>query len=206
MSAHVDIVFDGPPGKTTGRFVEVEDADGRSIKFGDWVERKDGYWALRITTPFVLNDPPMQYGGAVCKGAWELGSACGRCQRCLEGAGPFIVSLKAKLKEARQLLVASGAGPAMGDRYQPNGAIDIKNIARVTRLLAAFSEWGKDIDGNLAEAAGLEISIGKIESNGEDPCVSSVGFVVVDIETGRLIAKAAREIIVAELLRMGVKV
>ena len=44
----IDIVFDGPPGPTAGRFVEVEDASGKSINFGDWVERGDGYWALRI--------------------------------------------------------------------------------------------------------------------------------------------------------------
>lgn len=44
----VDIVFDGPPGPEAGRFVEVENANGESIKFGKWVERPDGYWVLRI--------------------------------------------------------------------------------------------------------------------------------------------------------------
>lgn len=44
----VDIVFDGPPGATPGRFVEVEDMDGKSISVGDWVSRGDGTWALRI--------------------------------------------------------------------------------------------------------------------------------------------------------------
>jgi len=29
-------------------FVEVEDDRGRSIRLGDWVERDDGLWALRI--------------------------------------------------------------------------------------------------------------------------------------------------------------
>ena len=48
MSDHVDIVFDGPPGPESGRFVEVEDANGRGFRLGEWVERSDGLWALRI--------------------------------------------------------------------------------------------------------------------------------------------------------------
>ena len=50
MSAEpfVDIVFDGPPGQQAGRFVEVENSDGQSIKFGEWIQRKDGYWVLRF--------------------------------------------------------------------------------------------------------------------------------------------------------------
>jgi hypothetical protein len=49
MADHVDIVFDGPPGPEGNRFIEVEDASGRSIAFGEWIERKDGRWVLRIT-------------------------------------------------------------------------------------------------------------------------------------------------------------
>lgn len=45
----VDIVFDGPPSHESGRFVEVEDAQGRGLNFGKWVHREDGYWALRVT-------------------------------------------------------------------------------------------------------------------------------------------------------------
>lgn len=44
----IDIVFDGPPGHEGGRFVEVEDAAGKSIKVGEWLQRADGLWALRI--------------------------------------------------------------------------------------------------------------------------------------------------------------
>lgn len=45
---HIDIVFDGPPGHQSGRFVETEDHNGRSISLGYWIHRPDGYWALRI--------------------------------------------------------------------------------------------------------------------------------------------------------------
>ena len=41
-------VCDGPPGPEAGRFVEVEDAIGHSIRKGEWVKRPDGYWALRV--------------------------------------------------------------------------------------------------------------------------------------------------------------
>jgi hypothetical protein len=45
---HINIVFDGPPGPEGGRFVEIEDAAGRSITLGEWIERDDGLWTLRI--------------------------------------------------------------------------------------------------------------------------------------------------------------
>jgi len=44
----IDIVFDGPPSHESGRFVEVEDETGKSIKIGEWLQRDDGFWALRI--------------------------------------------------------------------------------------------------------------------------------------------------------------
>jgi hypothetical protein len=44
----INIIFDGPPGPEAGRFVEVETDDGKSIKIGEWEERSDGLWALRI--------------------------------------------------------------------------------------------------------------------------------------------------------------
>ena len=52
--SYIDIVFDGPPSPPFGRFVEVEDASGASIDFGEWVERPDRYWALRFErTPSI---------------------------------------------------------------------------------------------------------------------------------------------------------
>jgi hypothetical protein len=54
MSDTVDIVFDGPPGHESGRFVEVESPPGRSVKFGEWVKRDDGYWVLRFANPALI--------------------------------------------------------------------------------------------------------------------------------------------------------
>lgn len=46
---HVDIVFDGPPSPDGPRFIEVEDATGKSFRLGQWVERPDGKFAIRFT-------------------------------------------------------------------------------------------------------------------------------------------------------------
>ena len=49
-NGYIDIVFDGPPGpEGEARFIEVEDASGRSISCRTWIERPDGSWVLRIT-------------------------------------------------------------------------------------------------------------------------------------------------------------
>jgi hypothetical protein len=45
-SENVCIVFDGPPDHESGRFVEVEDADGHSISIGRWEKSEDGFWRL----------------------------------------------------------------------------------------------------------------------------------------------------------------
>ena len=45
----IDIVFDGPPGPESGRFIEVEKLDGKGVKTGEWIERMDGYHVLRLT-------------------------------------------------------------------------------------------------------------------------------------------------------------
>lgn len=43
-----DVVFEDGPGPVTGRFVEVEDSRQKSIGVGEWVNRPNGMWALRI--------------------------------------------------------------------------------------------------------------------------------------------------------------
>lgn len=51
----IDIVFDGPPSHISGRFVEVEDPDRKSISVGDWIERDDGHWVLRLAVKHVAD-------------------------------------------------------------------------------------------------------------------------------------------------------
>jgi len=42
------VVFDGPPSHNSCRFVETESPSGQGISVGEWIERADGYWALKI--------------------------------------------------------------------------------------------------------------------------------------------------------------
>jgi hypothetical protein len=67
---YIDIVFDGAPGPARNPgFIEVENAQGESIVAGEWVERSDGGWALRIPLPgdrdedFRSNLPRSMDGG-----------------------------------------------------------------------------------------------------------------------------------------------
>jgi hypothetical protein len=55
----VDVVFDGPPSHESGRFIECEDARGHGIRAGEWIDRGNGYWALRIPTniPAPASEP-----------------------------------------------------------------------------------------------------------------------------------------------------
>ena len=56
MNKHIDLVFDGPPSHESGRFVEGENSEGVSLNFGEWIERPDGYWILRIADITALQE------------------------------------------------------------------------------------------------------------------------------------------------------
>jgi hypothetical protein len=49
------VIFDGPSGPESGRFVEVEDENGQGVSAGKWEERGDGFWTLG---PFL--QPPAE--------------------------------------------------------------------------------------------------------------------------------------------------
>ena len=51
----INVVFDGPPGHKSGRFVEVEDDSGKSISIGKWIKRPDGLWSLQIEPTLAKN-------------------------------------------------------------------------------------------------------------------------------------------------------
>ena len=44
----INIIFDGPPGPESGRFVEVETDEGQGMGIGSWVDQNNGHWSLRI--------------------------------------------------------------------------------------------------------------------------------------------------------------
>ena len=99
----VDIVFDGPPSHESGRFVEVENSEGKSINFGEWVQRADGYWVLRFKAALSSSAP--------CSCAAELervreavnrkDDLLARCRAWFmpgDRAEPLIASLDAELR------------------------------------------------------------------------------------------------------------
>jgi hypothetical protein len=78
---YIDIVFDGPPGPDGGRFVEVENDCGRSIRVGEWIERQDGFWALRIPAhnnadPMPADPMPLDQAKRLA-GLWSAGKMIG---------------------------------------------------------------------------------------------------------------------------------
>lgn len=51
MIKEINVIFDGPPGDRGGRFVDIEDENGKSIRVGKWlpVDQSALFWKLRIT-------------------------------------------------------------------------------------------------------------------------------------------------------------
>ena len=77
----IDIVIDGPPGQDPGRFVEVEDANGAGISVGEWIDRGDGNWALRLCA-VVESDPPDYNSVAVAKSIVTQECHCAEGETC----------------------------------------------------------------------------------------------------------------------------
>lgn len=77
----IDIVFDGPPDAEGPRFVEAEDENGHGIRCGEWLQRPDGEWVLRVSPMFVYRKPMtnIQRGILVGVGAVVIAGVLGDC-------------------------------------------------------------------------------------------------------------------------------
>lgn len=112
MSDFVDIVFDGPPSHESGRFVEVEDSAGASIRLGEWVERPDGYWALRIPDPHPgrrstsVDEPAPLHSLAAHVTLGSLGQNAPGCPACKDaGSETAEVSRQQLVEELLWMLI-----------------------------------------------------------------------------------------------------
>lgn len=75
---YIDIVFDGPPGPESGRFVEVENEQGQSISTGEWVDpatnpdEMNMLWRLRLKVKPGLNALAAKINAtAAAHGFWD---------------------------------------------------------------------------------------------------------------------------------------
>ncbi len=154
---YTDIVFDSPPAHESGRFIEVEDAKGAGVSLGEWVERPDGYWALRLRhdrlVDYVGRRPVFreeaigachQTGFATASGLNTIAVADKAGKESWEWSTPSELAERLGeigLKEARVGLAASlalyGANLTL---YGPFGLLDKQGkplIAHVLRVAAA---------------------------------------------------------------------
>jgi hypothetical protein len=72
----INVIFDGPPAHESGRFVEVEDESGASIKVGEWKDRGDGTWALVLSTPEPAQPLRLSDIALCCNHGYAI---CARC-------------------------------------------------------------------------------------------------------------------------------
>ena len=78
------IIFDGPPSHESGRFVEVEDGNGKGLgpeqTGADWTKREDGLWQLG---PFSVE----RTSDRTVRNSSEDIDYCAECGRNFRGHG-----------------------------------------------------------------------------------------------------------------------
>ena len=80
------VIFDGPPTHEAGRFVEVENTEGKSVSTNcEWVEQSNGYWALgpfydcTSPEPNIIQGKPCDNLAAPKKVCSYGSDKCGMC-------------------------------------------------------------------------------------------------------------------------------
>lgn len=110
--AFIDVVFDGPPSHESGRFVEVENEAGASVRVGEWIDRGNGLWALRV--PLYASLPAAREGeGLDADGVRVWVEWCERHRGDEHIAGPFCpacVMLRERLDATRVAIESHDAG------------------------------------------------------------------------------------------------
>jgi len=176
MSDYIDIIFDGPPSHQSGRFLEVEDSKGKSVDFGEWVCRPDGYWVLRIPIEDNLPCPK-------CGKAWSSK----HCRRCL-----FRETIGKAMDRAEQKAQAENVGPWPNCGQRPQNTV---GVVPPKRDAFTFSS-GEDYDiTRLKECARALVDKLKLVEN--DPRYATIWSIAAShgfIYTGPNYAKELKDL------------
>lgn len=124
---HICIVFDGPPGPESGRFVEVETSDGKSIRLGTWRQRSDGLWSLDL--PVV---PASMAEGLVDASVDDTGGT-GAADAAILAASKDLAASVAHHAARADEAEAEAAGMAVRVRRTKEIADDVLQAMRVER-------------------------------------------------------------------------
>jgi hypothetical protein len=136
LGGSIDIVFDGPPSHESWRFVEVEQS-GRSIRFGEWVQREDGYWVLRFSYPTDFRERCEQLEARVRE--LEHQTVCDR-----HGHNPRILDCPCCVQD--DLIASQAYAARLREALQP-----VFDAERVSACRVCGAEPGCNIDCKLCE-------------------------------------------------------
>ena len=169
------IVFDGPPSHEAGRFVECETPDGRSLNAGEWHERNDGLWELRISaSSFAALRQPDAVPGALVERLLAD-------QDAISGGGTGQT-------HTRKVLI-NPDGPKAATAIQTLTAERNAALARVAELevgLQPFSAVAGTIE-RLAPITTLEVD-GAVVKNEDDP----FGELLVAVRSARALLEGPK--------------
>lgn len=132
MSEKLFVVFDGPPSHESGRFVEVEDDNGRGRGGPEW-SRRGAYWFLG---PFVLHADAEALAARVA----ELEAENAKLRRC---AG-LAEALAGEFEAAVSSREMTG-----GMRVTPTG--DFIACAQLPSAVSKMRWWAREIRAARAE-------------------------------------------------------
>ena len=142
-SGELRFVCDAAPGPEGGRFVEVEDASGNSIRAGEWRQRGDGLWELRVFIYPMLSPQaakPVEASGderreTVMQELVRLRAENDMLRSDAESAERQLAEAKS---DNRRMTINEGQASAAIERLQAELASQQQAFAEARRLLGLF--------------------------------------------------------------------
>lgn len=140
-NAFIDIVFDGPPSHESGRFVEVHDPEDRGIRVGEWIERSDNLWALRITTRDFESAAATHEGSAYAVAVATRADLIASIEKHEKEVSQRKAELDAALAEQERLISLAEAGASI-EQFQ------------IARTLVEINWGGREWDPRTRDRTG----------------------------------------------------
>ncbi len=103
MMGEIHILFDGPPGHVSGRFIDTVDKEGHGIRVGEWIGA-GAYWHLVIPSDTELHKRIAKLEAELCTIKDDYSAVCKRGHMLLDERNAFqerMAELEAELTDTK---------------------------------------------------------------------------------------------------------